>query len=164
MIKETTDQNKILPLVFSDQQENEHKEAQEARLGNNIDLMLEALEHETYLIGRHLLFRDIIAQCFPKRNQDPRMREIFLKTAQAHIQEMPRIIPELVDRFGSQPYFFTFSYYSIALTEAMEFDQALEVCRLALAYGAKDGLGVGFEQRIEQIAKHKERMLASQAA
>jgi len=144
--------------------EQEHKKAQEARLGNDIDMMLQALEKEQDILGRHLLYRDIIAQCFPKRNHDPRMREIFVHTAQAHINEMPRIIPELIERFGSVPYFFTFSYYAIALTEDMSFDQAMDICRLALAYGARDGLGVGFEQRMENIAKQKQRMLSSQAA
>ena len=163
----TTDaqvQNGSLTLVSSAQQKQEEKEGQEARLANDLDLMLEALEHEKHLIGRHLLYRDIIAQCFPKRNQDPRLREIFLNTAQAHIQEMPQIMPELEDRFGTKPYFFTFSYYAIALTENMEFDKAMEICRLAMAYGAKDGLGVGYEQRIDRIAKQKHRMQSSQAA
>lgn len=157
-------QDGSLTLVSSAQKEQEENDAQEARLANDLDLMLEALEHEKNLIGRHLLYRDIIAQCFPKRNQDPRLREIFLNTAQAHIQEMNKIIPELEDRFGSKPYFFTFSYYAIALTETMEFDKAMEICRLALAYGAKDGLGVGYEQRIDCIAKQKHRMQPSQAA
>ncbi len=153
-----------LTLVSSVQPEQEENEAQEARLANDLDLMLEALEHEKNLIGRHLLYRDIIAECFPKRNQDPRLREIFLNTAQAHIQEMPQIMPDLEDRFGTKPYFFTFSYYAIALTENMEFDKAMEICRLAMAYGAKDGLGVGYEQRIDRIAKQKDRMQSSQAA
>jgi hypothetical protein len=144
--------------------EKNHIKAQEARIVNNLDMMIEALEYEENPLDRHLLYRDIIAQTFPKRQHDPKLREIFLTIAEAHIKEMPEIIAELLDRFGSKPYFFTFSYYAIALAEAMEFDKAIEVCKLALAYGAKDGLGIGFERRIEQIAKQKDRMLTSNAA
>lgn len=157
-------QGKTLPLISPQHQEQERIKAQEARLVNDIDLMLQALEHEKNPLNRHVLYRDILAQSFPKRHQDPQMRERFMNAAQAHIKEMPEIISELVDRFGSKPYFFTFSYYAIALTEAMEFDQAIEICRLALAYEAKDGLGVGFEKRIQLISQRKARMLARQAA
>jgi hypothetical protein len=144
--------------------EKNHIKAQEARIVNNLDMMIEALEYEENPLDRHLLYRDIIAQTFPKRQHDPKLREIFLNIAEAHIKEMPNIMDELLDRFGSKPYFYTFSYYAIALAEAMEFDQAIEVCKLALAYGAKDGLGIGFERRIEQIGKQKIRMLTSNAA
>jgi hypothetical protein len=60
--------------------------------------------------------------------------------------------------------FYIFSYYAIALAEAMGFDQAIEVCTLALAYGAKDGLGIGFERCIEQIAQQKGHILSSNTA
>lgn len=157
-------QGKTLPLMSPQHHEKEYIKAQEARLVNDVDLMLQALEHEKSPLNRHLLYRDIIAQSFPKRHQDPQMRERFMNAARAHIKEMPEIISELVDRFGSKPYFFTFSYYAIALTECMEFDQAIEICRLALAYEAKDGLGVGFEKRIHLISQRKAYMLARQAA
>jgi hypothetical protein len=160
----TIEQEEVVGSVTSLLREKNHIKAQEARIVNNLDMMIEALEYEENPLDRHLLYRDIIAQTFPKRQHDPKLREIFLTIAEAHIKEMPEIIAELLDRFGSKPYFFTFSYYAIALAEAMEFDKAIEVCKLALAYGAKDGLGIGFERRIEQIAKQKDRMLTSNAA
>ena len=162
--EEADSTKKTLSLFGPGDAQQEHITAQEARHIHDIHLMLQALNHEQNPINRHLLYRDIIAQSFPQRHRDPKMRELFMATAQAHIQEMPEIISDLVDRFGSKPYFFTFSYYAIALTEALEFDQAMEVCRLALAHGAKDGLGVGFDKRIELIAQRKARTLASQAA
>lgn len=152
------------PVAVSVYREKKHAEAQEARIVNDVDRMIEALEYEEKPVDRHLLYRDIIAHTFPKRHQDPKARDIFMTTAQAHLKEIPGIITELMDRFGAKPYFFTFSYYAIALTEALEFDRAMEVCRLALAYGAKDALGVGFDRRIEQIAKRKARIEASKAA
>jgi hypothetical protein len=158
------DEGGTVSTASSEKQDAGTIKPQEARLVNDINSMLEALRHEKNVLGRHFLYRDIIAHTFPKRHQDPRMREIFLTTAQAHIKEMPVIIAELLARFGSMPYFFTFSYYTIALTETMEFDQAIETCRLARDYGAKDGLGIGFERRIELITKRKNKMMASQAA
>lgn len=152
------------PTASSEKQDAGHIKPQEARLVNDINSMLAALRHEEHVLGRHFLYRDIIAYSFPKRHQDPRMREVFLTAAQDHIKEMPAIISELLARFGSMPYFFTFSYYAIALTETMEFDQAIETCRLARDYGARDGLGTGFERRIELITKRKNKMMASQAA
>jgi hypothetical protein len=160
----TIEQEEVVGSVTSLLREKNHIKAQEARIVNNLDMMIEALEYEENPLDRHLLYRDIIAQTFPKRQHDPKLREIFLNIAEAHIKEMPNIMDELLDRFGSKPYFYTFSYYAIALAEAMEFDQAIEVCKLALAYGAKDGLGIGFERRIEQIGKQKIRMLTSNAA
>ncbi len=157
-------QGEFESAASTEQQEVGNIKPQEVRLVNDINSMLEALRHEEHVLGRHFLYRDIIAHSFPKRHQDPRMREIFLTAAQAHIKEMPAIISELLTRFGSMPYFFTFSYYAIALTETMEFDLAIETCRLAQEYGAKDGLGIGFERRIEQITKRKNKMMASQAA
>lgn len=158
------DQGESESAASSVKQEIGNIKPQEARLVNDINSMLAALRHEEHVLGRHFLYRDIIAHSFPKRHQDPRMREIFLTAAQSHIKEMPAIISELLARFGSMPYFFTFSYYAIALTETLEFDQAIETCRLALKYGAKDGLGIGFERRIELITKRKNKMMASHAA
>lgn len=158
------DQEEPVSAASSEKQEVGNIKPQEARLVNDFNSMLIALKHEEHVLGRHFLYGDIIAHSFPKRHQDPRMREIFLTAAQAHIKEMPAIISELLARFGSMPYFFTFSYYAIALTETMEFDQAIETCRLAQDYGAKDGLGIGFERRIEQITKRRNKMMASQAA
>ncbi len=85
------------------------------------------------------------------------MRETPLQVAQIYIDEFSKIKPALIRSTGCLPSVPTFQKYATVLTEDGNYNKAIEVCKLALKYGLHDGSKGGFEARITNIQKKREK-------
>ena len=106
---------------------------------------------------RHLIYLHEIENAYRNRriSMDDRIKAIDLSTRYIaefsslkssvfeNIQENPRIIP-------------VFKMLAIMYEEEEVFDQAIDICKTALAHGIEDGTKTGFEGRIERLMKKQE--------
>ena len=82
------------------------------------------------------------------------MREICREISERHVQDFDRIAPALKkDMDGLLPRVSTFQQYATLLSEANEYERAIEVCERAMAFGLTDGTQSGFAGRIARIRK-----------
>ena len=122
----------------------------------DLSAMLSQLSVKTNLVDRHFLLMNIVKETYRNR-QDPKMRETLLQIAQIHIDEFSKIKPALIRSTGCLPSVPTFQKYATVLTEDGNYNKAIEVCKLALKYGLHDGSKGGFEARITNIQKKREK-------
>lgn len=128
----------------------------DAWTSSDLSAMLSQLSVKTNLVDRHFLLMNIVKETYRNR-QDPKMRETLLQVAQIHIDEFSKIKPALIRSTGCLPSVPTFQKYATVLTEDGNYNKAIEVCKLALKYGLHDGTKGGFEARITNIQKKREK-------
>lgn len=117
--------------------------------------MERALLGKTHPVNRHFLFLGVCEQTYRRRGE-PAMRASFLHYARAHVAEFRTLVPALKREFdGILPRVPTFQKLATALAADGEFEEALEVCRLALALGLDDNTEGGFEGRMARIEKQR---------
>lgn len=110
----------------------------------------------TNSIDRHFLLLQLCAQTY-KRRAEFRMRAKFLDYARRHVQEFHTLAPALKREFsGVLPRVPTFQMLATVLAEDGAFDEAIEVCRVALGLGLEDGTQSGFEGRIARIRRKQQ--------
>jgi hypothetical protein len=133
--------------------------AQAAVTTLNVETMLAELNKggnasgDAALMSRHFLMLNIVGEAYKKRLEDSRMREICKTVGRRHVKEFPEIKNPLkkflhIDFLPAVP---TFQRLATVLTEDMEFDEAIEVCRSAIEYGIDSETADGFEKKIEEI-------------
>ena len=119
----------------------------------DLDAMLKALHVKTNLIDRHFLLMGIVDATYKKRS-DEKMGSLCASVAQIHLSEFSAIAPALKEDIGGfLPRVTTFQLYATLLSEQGEFEEAITVCKSAIAYGLHDNTQSGFEERIELIKK-----------
>jgi hypothetical protein len=114
--------------------------------------MLRALSVPTNPIDRHHLLQQIVKMTYKVR-RDPAMAQTCREIAELYLAEFPRIAPALRRDIGILPRVLTFQHYATLLTDAGEFDRAVEVCEMAMDYGLGDRTKGGFPARIARIEK-----------
>jgi hypothetical protein len=117
--------------------------------------MLRALSVPTHPIDRHHLLQQIVKATYKSR-RDPAMAQKCREIAELHLTEFPRIAPALKRDIGFLPRVLTFQHYATLLTEAGEFDRAVEVCETAMEYGLGDRTKGGFPARIARIEQARQ--------
>lgn len=127
----------------------------------NIDRMLAAIKFKTNLIDRHFLLISIVEYAYKNRNSRTELRKICVEIAELHISELPEILPALKEDMGRLPRITTFEHYATLLSEACNFDRAIQVCEQAMAIGLTDNTQTGFEGRIERIRKQQQKQSAN---
>jgi len=114
--------------------------------------MVAALDLKTNPIDRHYLLLNIVEQAYKQRRSNPSMRDLCLHVSKIHLQEFDELSVALQKSTnGLLPRVPTFQYYATMLVEAGEFDQAIDVCQMALSFDLGDGTQSGFKGRIERI-------------
>jgi hypothetical protein len=115
--------------------------------------MLEALSTKSNAVDRHFLLMTIIGQTYLRRN-DPEMRSICKRVARIHIDEFSVIAPVLKRQMdGVLPRVSTFQLFATVLTEDCDFEEAIQICKLAIAFSLEDGTKSGFSGRIDRIRR-----------
>ena len=115
--------------------------------------MIRAAKKRTNPVDRHFLLSQIVEETYRKRNENE-MRRLCKEFSEKHINEFPGLLPYLKKEFDNKlPRIPTFQKYSTILTEDRQFQEAIEVCEMAMKNGLDDGTKSGFRGRIEKIKK-----------
>jgi len=125
----------------------------------DITRMEKAIGHRTNPSDRHFLLLHLCAETH-KRRAEPQMRAKFLGYARQHLDEFRMLAPALKREFhGTLPRVPSFQTLATVLAEDGAFEEAIEVCELALGYGLEDGTRSGFEGRITRIRRKQQQTL-----
>lgn len=127
-------------------------ERREALNSGNLDRMLKHLYSKGDIVDTHFLYLQLIDQAYSRR-KEPKMRILFKKLANEHVEKFGSIREQLIKQLGILPRVPTFQYLATVYTEDCEYEKAIEVCEKAIAFGLHDGTKGGFHGRIERIAK-----------
>lgn len=121
----------------------------------DLEKMLETTECRSNSVDRHFLLLKIVEATY-KQRKTPAHRRLLFEYGRTHLREFEGLAPQLRAEFdGKLPVVPTFQFLATALTEDGKFDEAIEVCELALQYGLIDGTKSGFEGRISRIKKKR---------
>ena len=114
--------------------------------------MVAALRIQTNPIDRHFLLMGIVGLTYKNRT-DAESRRLCREVARLHISEFPSIRGPLRADLGVLPRASTFAQLATVLAEDGEFNEAISVCRQALAFGLSDGTKGDYAGRIERLRK-----------
>jgi len=132
-------------------------EAFEAWTSGDLELMLKAVNSKTNPVDRHFLLQSIVGETY-KLRKEGKYRNLCIKYSEKHMEEFPVIAPALKDEMGgSLPRISTFQHYATVLTENLNFDEAIDICKQAISYGLHDSTKSGFKGRIIRIQKKAEQ-------
>lgn len=119
------------------------------------------------ILDRHFTLLLQVQEACKLRKTSSEKRTLCEKLAWQHLEEFPQIRPILIE-WGKDyasvkhekesfylPHVPTFEYLATILTEKGEYDKAIEVCELALAYGLQDQTKAGYKGRIKRIMRKK---------
>ncbi|MFO7884086.1 MAG: hypothetical protein R6U68_04625 [Desulfobacteraceae bacterium] len=115
------------------------------------------LETESDPWQRHLIYVHEIENAYRNRrsSMDDRIKAIDLSTQ--YIAEFDSLKPAVFENIQEDPRIIpVFKMLTIMYEEEEVFDQAIDICRTALAHGIEDGTKTGFEGRIERLMKKQE--------
>lgn len=120
-----------------------------------VEVQAKALAETKQPLARHRLYQQIVEQTYRGRGEEA-ARLALHHYAQAHIAEFDDICEPLKKQNGGKlPQVASFKHYTVALTEAGQYDEAIAICQQALSYDLKDGTKSGYRGRIERIEKLK---------
>lgn len=134
----------------------------EASTSGDLSRMLSVLDKPTHPVDHHYLLLSIVEQTYPRRG-DPKMRNLCEEVAWRHLREFPELAEALIadDKAsggtGILPQVPTFQKLATLLTQQERFEEAVNVCERAIAFGLSDGTKSGYEGRIERIRKKQRR-------
>jgi hypothetical protein len=106
---------------------------------------------------RHLLYLQKIADAYRDRRTNMDDRSTAIALSRQYLSEFPGLRQGVFDNRKNQDPVISpvFKMLAIMLEEDGAYDQAVEVCRTALANGLEDGTKSGFEGRIQRLLKKK---------
>jgi len=107
---------------------------------------------------RHLLYLQTIEAAYRGRRTNRDDRSTAIALSHQYLSEFPDLRQAVFDNMANQdPKIIpVFKMLAIMLEEDRAYDQAVAVCRTALANGLEDGTKTGFEGRIQRLLKKKE--------
>ncbi len=124
-----------------------------ARTTNDLEKMLKVVDVKTSLVNRHFLLQIIVSETYKHREQE-KFKILCLKHSEFHLSEFPEIAPALKNEMdGILPRVSTFQNYATLLTEIGEYEKAISVCEMAIAYKLSDGTKSDYQGRIDRIRK-----------
>lgn len=158
IFKRTPHENKVNTFTIRQGKSVAVNEAFKAWTSGDLDLMLKAVDLKTNPIDRHFLLQSIVGATYRLR-KDEKYRILCIEYSEKNLEEFPEISPALKeDMGGSFPLVTTFQHYATVLSEANNFDKAIEVCHQALSYGLHDNTQSGFIGRIKRIGKKAQKI------
>ena len=128
-----------------------------AWMSGDLGRMEEALKGRANNVDRHFIYLQICKAAYKGRS-DPNVRAKFLRYAREHVASFPKLLPSLKREFnGRLPRVPTFQQLATVLAEEGDFDEAIEICKLAMGYGLVDGTKSGFQGRIARLERKREK-------
>ena len=154
----------------------EPDEVFDATASRSVARMLRALDLSTNAVDRHYLLQALVDALYSRRKAGGTTRSLLLEVGQLHIDELPRLLPELsrhrvleaAQRVAppgaveAAPAVSAFDRICAAYCEAGEFDLAHDVWREARAIGYVDDAGL--ETAAASVEKRRRRMTRSKPA
>jgi hypothetical protein len=120
---------------------------------HDVGEMTAALNHIKTPLDRHHLLSAIIQELYPQRNQ-PALRSQLYDYGSTYVDEFSRIAPALKATSDTgeieAP---VFKCMAIAMEEDQRYQDALEICRMAVEWDLDDGTKTGYAGRINRINK-----------
>ena len=117
--------------------------------------MASALERFSGPLDRHRLLTALVQGVYPQR-ADGTAREHLYAYGTSYLGEFDRIAPALqAESAPEAPDVPVFRCLAIAMEEDERFDEALNICRLALDWDLDDGTKTGYAGRMRRLEKKK---------
>jgi hypothetical protein len=126
-----------------------------ALASEDIGAMESALEETKDPILRNQLLGQINIHYYRLRS-DPESRKIFYSFASMHIEEASAVLDALSETGEERPdRYDSFRMLAIAMGEDERYDDAVDICKKALALGLENGTKTGFEGRISRLERKR---------
>ena len=108
---------------------------------------------DSELIDAHF-FWQTAADCYYKqRNVRPDAIDITIKFCKKDIAAFPKYIKQLEKELGCIPYISTFQRLAIIYENNHQYQDAIQICKLAIKYGLTDSTKGGYSSRLEKLEK-----------
>lgn len=128
----------------------------QALVSGNVDYMILTLDKTRDPILRNALLGHIIAEYYRQRDDDD-AKEAFYRYARLHVDEIPGVLEAMEKNGQDRPdRIETLRMIAIAMEQDGRYDEALEMCHMALSFGMQNGTKTGFEGRIERIIRKRD--------
>ena len=126
-----------------------------ALASEDIEAMESALEETKGPILRNQLLEQISIHYYRLRS-DPESRKVFYSFASVHIEEASAVLDALSETEEERPdRYDSFRMLAIAMGEDERYDDAVDICKKAIALGLKNGTKTGFEGRISRLERKR---------
>lgn len=122
---------------------------------NDPEKMSSALEQTSNPLDRHQLLSAIIQSLYPKREK-PVIRTQLYGYGKVYLDEFNKIAPAL--KSASAPETMdvpAFKCLAITMEEDQRYDEALNICRLAIKWDLDDGTKTGYPGRENRLERKK---------
>lgn len=119
------------------------------------ELLHEALRRSTTVIDEHFVYNRLIDFYYGQRNSRGDALKICEKYCLLDIEIAPKLLRDYDWLVGAR--FPSFQRLAIIFEKRGHFDEAIEVCKQALALGLHDDTKTNFEGRIERLERKKKR-------
>lgn len=127
-------------------------EVYSAYISGDLDKKLKVTEINTIAKNRNILLYSIVIDTY-KLRKDEEYKNLCLKFSKLHLQEFPELVLKLRRSPDKQLGIPTFQYYSMLLTESGQYEEAINVCEMAINYNVVDNTKGGYQGRIDRIKK-----------
>jgi hypothetical protein len=116
-----------------------------------------SLDSLTDPLERHRLYTRLVETAYRNRRNSEEDLDTAMTLSRKYVDEFESLKPAVFDSMGEGDKIVpVFRMLAIMLEEAGAYDQAVNICRQALAHGIEDGTRTGFEGRIKRLMKKKE--------
>lgn len=123
-----------------------------AYISGDLDKKLKVTEINTIAKNRNILLYSIVIDTYKLRKEE-KYKNLCLKFSKLHLQEFPELVLKLRRSPDKQLGIPTFQYYSMLLTESGQYEEAINVCEMAINYNVVDNTKGGYHGRIDRIKK-----------
>jgi hypothetical protein len=122
----------------------------------NVQEMARLLAEADTPMDRHNLLSGLVLTAYAGRSQ-PVMRQQLYEYGQMYTDGFDKMLPHLQEASGDEPVNApVFKCLAISMEEDLQFEEAVTLCRKALAWDLVDGTKTGFEGRIRRIQRKQE--------
>ena len=109
--------------------------------------------HNTELIDAHFFLQEA-AECYYKqRDIRADALDLTIEFCQKDIQLFPKYVKQLKKEMGCIPRITTFQRLAILYEKNKQYEEAINICRLAIKYDLKDSTKGGYPERLEKLEK-----------
>jgi hypothetical protein len=120
---------------------------------DDIDKMAVALDRVSDPLSRHQLLSVMMMRVYPERG-DADSRKKLYRFGKIYLDEFDRLAPELQKQAAPDPMAVpAFKCLAIAMEEDRRYQEAVDICKLALKWNLDDGTKTGYAGRLARLQK-----------